>query len=62
MAQKKFDEEQVADVVHEMSKPLARYVDDEDREKLLKSRELEEDPMLAYIRKKREKKNKTKKS
>lgn len=35
-----------------MSKPLARYADDEDLEKLLKEREREGDPMLAFVKKK----------
>ena len=38
-----------------MSKPLARYADDEDLERMLKEREREGDPMLAFIRKKTEK-------
>lgn len=37
-----------------MSKPLARYADDEDLEKMLKEREREGDPMLAFIKKKAE--------
>lgn len=47
---KKQDEE-----LYEMSKPLARYADDEDLEKYLKEQEREGDPMLAYIRKKKRK-------
>lgn len=35
-----------------MSKPLARYRDDEDLERLLKEREREGDPMLAFMKKK----------
>ena len=38
---------------HEMSKPLARYVDDEDLEKMLKEREREGDPMLKFTKKTR---------
>ncbi|KAJ8956981.1 hypothetical protein NQ318_012145 [Aromia moschata] len=48
-------EEQVADQLHEMSKPLARYADDEDLEKYLKEQERDGDPMLDYIRKKKKK-------
>ncbi|CAG9821844.1 unnamed protein product [Phaedon cochleariae] len=44
------------DMLHEMSKPLARYADDEDLEKFLKEQERDGDPMLAYIRKKKKKK------
>ncbi|XP_044730166.1 BUD13 homolog [Chrysoperla carnea] len=36
---------------HEMSKPLARYANDEDLESFLKEQEREGDPMLEYIRK-----------
>lgn len=42
--------------LYEMSKPLARYADDEDLERHLKEQEREGDPMLAYIRKKKRKK------
>ncbi|XP_060535186.1 BUD13 homolog [Cylas formicarius] len=45
----------IAEELHEMSKPLARYADDEDLEKYLKEQEREGDPMLAYIRKKKKK-------
>ena len=41
--------------LHEMSKPLTRTETDTDREALLKETEREEDPMLAYMRKKKEK-------
>ena len=40
--------------VKEMKKPLARYEDDEDREQLLKAKELKEDPMLQFMRRKKE--------
>ena len=36
-----------------MSKPLPRYVDDKDLEKLLREREREGDPMLVFTRKKK---------
>ena len=41
--------------LYEMSKPLARYADDEDLERMLKARERDGDPMLAYVQKKRTK-------
>ncbi|KRT78260.1 hypothetical protein AMK59_7037 [Oryctes borbonicus] len=41
--------------LHEMNKPLARYADDEDLERHLKEMEREGDPMLQYLRKKRQK-------
>lgn len=43
------------DMLNEMSKPLARYADDDDLERYLKEQEREGDPMLAYIRKKKKK-------
>lgn len=48
-------QEKIAQDLHEMSKPLARYADDEDLERYLKEQEREGDPMLAYIRKKKKK-------
>ncbi|XP_044745996.1 BUD13 homolog [Coccinella septempunctata] len=51
-ATKKREEELV-----EFNKPLARYANDEDLEKYLKEQEREGDPMLAYIRKKKKKKD-----
>ena len=38
------------DNLYEMSKPLARDADDDDRENLLKERDREDDPMAAYMR------------
>lgn len=49
-------DQQIKEQLYEMSKPLARYADDEDLEKYLKEQEREGDPMLAYIRKKKKKK------
>ena len=34
-----------------MSKPLARYAEDEDLERRLKERDRDGDPMLAFIKK-----------
>lgn len=48
-------DERTQEVLKEMDKPLARYDDDEDRDKLLKERELQDDPMLQYMRKKKQK-------
>lgn len=45
--------DKIQEELHEMSKPLARYADDEDLEKYLKDQEREGDPMLQYIRKKK---------
>ncbi|XP_022193530.2 BUD13 homolog [Nilaparvata lugens] len=44
--------ERAASAIHEMSKPLARYADDDDLERVLKAQEREGDPMLDYIRRK----------
>ncbi|XP_066156844.1 BUD13 homolog [Euwallacea fornicatus] len=49
--------EKIKNDIYEMSKPLARYADDEDLEKYLKEQEREGDPMLKYIRQKKKKKN-----
>ena len=54
-AQTKSAKEKLEDDLYEMSKPLARYADDEDLERLLKEREREGDPMLAFIKKKTKK-------
>ena len=53
VAQTKQVHERVSDELYEMSKPLARYADDEDLEKMLREREREGDPMLAFIRSKK---------
>lgn len=45
--------EKIESDLHEMSKPLARYEDDEDLDKLLRERDREDDPMLKEIQKKR---------
>nr|XP_023029687.1 BUD13 homolog [Leptinotarsa decemlineata] len=48
--------EKWAEQLNVMSKPLARYADDEDLEKYLKDQERDGDPMLMYMRKKKKKK------
>lgn len=40
--------------VHEINKPLARYSDDKDLEEMLRKQERDGDPMLNYIRNKKE--------
>lgn len=47
--------QKVEQEIYEMSKPLARYADDEDLEQYLRDQEREGDPMLQYIRKKKRK-------
>lgn len=49
--------DRLAQDLHEMQKPLARYADDEDLERHLKEQLRDGDPMLAYIKKKRRKEN-----
>ncbi|KAJ8925134.1 hypothetical protein NQ315_001316 [Exocentrus adspersus] len=49
------EREKMEEQLKEMSKPLARYADDEDLERHLKEQDRDGDPMLAYIRKKRRK-------
>lgn len=43
--------EKVVEDEYEMSKPLARYADDEDLEKMLKERTRDGDPMLLFMKK-----------
>ena len=52
VAQVKSAQEKAVDDLYEMSKPLARYRDDEDLEALLKERDRAGDPMLVFIKKK----------
>ena len=44
-----------------MSKPVARYQDDKDLDEALKLQERDEDPMLAFIRKTKNKSKEKKK-
>ena len=57
VAQVQSARDKVEDDIYEMSKPLARYRDDEDLEKLLKEREREGDPMLKFLTKTKKKKS-----
>ena len=50
-AQAQSYEERLQDDLYEMSKPLARYADDEDLERMLKAKDRAGDPMLAFIKK-----------
>lgn len=43
--------EKIQDEEYEMSKPLARFADDEDLEKMLKERLRDGDPMLMFTKK-----------
>lgn len=53
LAQAKEREQGREDALHEMDKPLARYVDDADRDALLKAQDRIGDPMLEYLTKKK---------
>ena len=61
-AQAQSYEEKLQDDLYEMSKPLARYADDEDLEKMLKEKERAGDPMLAFIKKSKPSSDKPSKS
>lgn len=45
----------------EMQKPLARYIDDEDLDRMLREKEREGDPMAKLIKKNKAKEDKNKK-
>ena len=51
MAQTRDAVEKARDEEYEMSKPLARYADDEDLERMLKERTREGDPFLLFMKK-----------
>ncbi|CAB4038426.1 Hypothetical predicted protein [Paramuricea clavata] len=53
--QTKSTKQKVDDDLYEMSKPLARYKNDEDLDKMLRDRERAEDPMLAFMQKQKAK-------
>ena len=46
-------EKEIDDMIYEMSKPLARYKDDKDLDKMLRDTERSGDPMLAFIKKRK---------
>lgn len=41
--------------LHEMAKPLARYKDDEDLDRMMRDLDREGDPMAAFLKKKKTK-------
>merc|ERR1711915_482436 len=55
VAQVKETNARLEDNLYEMSKPLARGVDDDDRDAMLRDRDREDDPMAEYMRKKKAK-------
>lgn len=46
------------DAAKEMQKPLARYIDDQDLDKMLREQEREGDPMAEFLKKKKAKEKK----
>ncbi|XP_078062339.1 BUD13 homolog [Mustelus asterias] len=60
IAQEEQQRKNVMDALHEMQKPLARHIDDEDLDRFLREKERDGDPMAGLIRKKKEKEAKNK--
>lgn len=58
LAQVKQQQQNVEDAMKEMQKPLARYIDDQDLDQMLREQEREGDPMAEFIRKKKAKEGK----
>lgn len=58
MSQGAAAQERVAEMMHEMNKPLARSKDDTDLDAHLKAIDREGDPMLNYMRQKKATKSK----
>ncbi|XP_062995245.1 BUD13 homolog isoform X2 [Elgaria multicarinata webbii] len=58
LAQSRQQQQNVEDAVKEMQKPLARYIDDQDLDKMLREQEREGDPMADFLRKKKVKERK----
>ncbi|XP_008054098.1 BUD13 homolog isoform X2 [Carlito syrichta] len=61
LAQSRQQQQNVEDAMKEMQKPLARYIDDEDLDRMLREQEREGDPMANFIKKNKAKENKNKK-
>uniref|UniRef100_A0A8C3LV24 BUD13 homolog n=1 Tax=Chrysolophus pictus TaxID=9089 RepID=A0A8C3LV24_CHRPC len=61
LAQGRQQQQNVEDAIKEMQKPLARYIDDEDLDRMLREQEREGDPMAEFIKKRKAKENKEKK-
>ncbi|NXJ10341.1 BUD13 protein, partial [Odontophorus gujanensis] len=61
LAQEKQQQQNVEDAIKEMQKPLARYADDQDLDRMLREQEREGDPMAEFIKKRKAKENKEKK-
>ncbi|NWX94374.1 BUD13 protein, partial [Nothoprocta ornata] len=61
LAQGRQQQQNVEDALKEMQKPLARYIDDEDLDRMLREQEREGDPMAEFIKKRKAKESKDKK-
>ncbi|XP_042656347.1 BUD13 homolog isoform X2 [Tyto alba] len=61
LAQGRQQQQNVEDAIKEMQKPLARYIDDQDLDRMLREQEREGDPMADFIKKRKAKENKEKK-
>lgn len=61
LAQDRQQQQNVEDAIREMQKPLARYIDDQDLDRMLREQEREGDPMADLIKKRKAKENKEKK-
>ncbi|XP_070274770.1 BUD13 homolog isoform X1 [Myotis yumanensis] len=64
LVQSRQQQRNVEDAIKEMQKPLARYIEDEDLDRMLREQEREGDPMANFIKKnknKEDKENKDKK-
>uniref|UniRef100_H2V3P3 BUD13 homolog n=1 Tax=Takifugu rubripes TaxID=31033 RepID=H2V3P3_TAKRU len=60
MAQSEMRQQNLEDAVHEAQKPLARHLDDEDLDRMLREQERDGDPMAAMLRRKKERSTTTK--
>ncbi|KGL83095.1 BUD13, partial [Tinamus guttatus] len=61
LAQGRQQQQNVEDAIKEMQKPLARYIDDQDLDRMLREQEREGDPMAEFIKKRKAKESKDKK-
>uniref|UniRef100_A0A8C1J8S4 BUD13 homolog n=1 Tax=Cyprinus carpio TaxID=7962 RepID=A0A8C1J8S4_CYPCA len=55
LAQGEMQQQNLTDAMREAQKPLARHIDDEDLDRMLREQERDGDPMAAMLRKKKEK-------
>jgi pre-mRNA-splicing factor CWC26 len=55
LRQRDDEQKNIEEALHEISKPLARGKDDEDLDRHLREQDRDGDPMLAYMKKKKDK-------